>query len=222
MGDATAHDVVLLGLEGFRVLGVAEDDAELVIEVETVEEAPTCPDCGGRPTGKGRRTVTVRDLPMAGRPVRLRWRKRRLMCPDAQCPRRSWSETHPEIRPRRVLWERACREACRRVGQDAATVVQVARDFGVSRVDDLVGGGRIRYPAGRRTVVGRRLAGGIRRAPLAMCLAGGEVGDGGLRSRPRSGRRRPAGPLQPQDAPRSWTPTSPTCSMRWRWCPPSP
>ena len=132
MGNATAHDVVLLGLAGFRVLGVVENAAELVITVETVAEQRRCPECGGRAVGKGRRTVMVRDLPMGGRPLRLRWRKRRLCCPDPGCPRRSWSETHPEIRPRRVLTERARREACRRVGQDAATVAQVDRHFGLS------------------------------------------------------------------------------------------
>lgn len=67
-GDATGYDVVVLGLEGFRVLGVVEDAAELVITVETVAEERRCPGCGGRATGKGRQTVVV-PVAADGRPA---------------------------------------------------------------------------------------------------------------------------------------------------------
>ena len=43
-----------------------------------------CPSCGTRATAKDRRE-TWRDLPAAGRPVVLVWRKRRWSCPEHDC-----------------------------------------------------------------------------------------------------------------------------------------
>ncbi len=81
--------------------------------------------------GHGRRRVKVRDLPIAGRPVVLVWAKRIWACPDPDCSVRTWSETHPEIRSRAALTERARAEICRRVGEDEDSVAAVARNFGV-------------------------------------------------------------------------------------------
>jgi transposase len=79
----------------------------------------------------GRRTVRVRDLPIGGRPVVLRWRKRIWRCGELACGVRTWTERTPAIGPRAVLTERARAEACRRVGKDAHSVAAVARDLGV-------------------------------------------------------------------------------------------
>jgi transposase len=74
----------------------------------------------------------VRDLPLAGRPVRLVWAKRLWRCAESSCPVRTWSEEVDEIAPRAVLTERARAEICRRVGPAQHSVAQAARDFGVS------------------------------------------------------------------------------------------
>ncbi|MFQ5524456.1 MAG: ISL3 family transposase, partial [Acidimicrobiia bacterium] len=108
-----------------------EVEGELWIGVETTMEVVGCPDCGSRAKSKGRRRTVVRDLPAGGRPVRLVWRKRRWACPEVDCERRSWSETHPEIRPRAVLSERARRWAFSQVGEKGRTVASVAADLGV-------------------------------------------------------------------------------------------
>ena len=41
-----------------------------------------CEACGGRVWSKGYRSVVLVDLPAFGRPVRLRWRKRRRVVPE--------------------------------------------------------------------------------------------------------------------------------------------
>jgi len=78
-----------------------------------------------------RRVVRLRDLPSGGRPVTLIWVKRVWRCAEPSCPVRTWTETHPAIRPRMALTERARAEACRRVGQDGHDVASVAAEYGV-------------------------------------------------------------------------------------------
>lgn len=131
MVDGIESDVVLLGISGFRVRAVVESEGELWVGVETTTEVMGCPDCGTKAKSKGRRKTMVRDLPAGGRPVRLVWRKRRWSCPDSDCDRGSWSETHPETRPRAVLTERARCWAFGQVGEKGRTVASVAADLGV-------------------------------------------------------------------------------------------
>jgi len=124
-GDATT----LLGMEGFVVLSSTEEEGELYLLVETTADVVGCPHCGVPATGHGRSVVEVRDLPAGGRPVRLVWRKRRWRCLDPDCPAQTFTEQSPLVEG--CLTRRAAVEICRRVGQDGASVAQVARDAGV-------------------------------------------------------------------------------------------
>lgn len=77
MPDDIGLAEALLGLEGFRVLAVYEEPAELSVVVETLAaEIMFCRGCGGRAEAHDRMSVQLRDLPCFGRPVRLVWRKR--------------------------------------------------------------------------------------------------------------------------------------------------
>ena len=116
----------------FVVLAAVAHDGEVWLLVETPSTDIGCASCGGRAKAKDRRETTVRDLPVAGRPVVLVWRKRRWWCPDPDCEAKTWSETSEEIGPRAVLTNRARREICRQVGEEARSVAEVARAFGVS------------------------------------------------------------------------------------------
>jgi transposase len=124
----------LAGIDGFVVTAqlLDEESGEWWLAVETLEDRAWCESCAVRAVGHGRRRVVVRDLPMAGRPMRLVWAKRLWRCPEPTCPARTWSEESDEIAPRAVLTERARAEICRRVGPAQHSVAQAARDFGVS------------------------------------------------------------------------------------------
>jgi transposase len=124
----------LVGLDGFVVTAQLLDEAsgEWWLAIETTEDRAWCETCAVRAIGHGRRRVVVRDLPLAGRPVRLVWAKRLWRCAEATCPVRTWTEDCDEIGPRAVLTERARAEICRRVGPAQHSVAQAARDFGVS------------------------------------------------------------------------------------------
>ncbi len=123
----------MLGLNDFEVLGSDVVDGELQVLVATPDgQVVGCHECGVRAESKGRRSVKVRDLPASGRPVVLVWRKRLWRCPEALCPVKTWTEASAHVAPRAVLTDRARTEICRRVGEDADSVAQVARDYGVS------------------------------------------------------------------------------------------
>lgn len=126
-------DVVtmLFGIDGMRVLAQAEIAGEWWLKVETTPGVVGCSACGTRAVGHGRRRVRVRDLPAFGRPVVLIWAKRIWRCGDGDCPTKTWTETHPAIRSRQVLTERARAEICRLVGADGYSVARAARSFGV-------------------------------------------------------------------------------------------
>src|SRR5215207_2284424 len=121
----------MLGMPGFVVLAAAEYGGELELLVQTGEAVTACPKCGVVATAHGRRDHLVRDIPAAGRPVLLVWRKRIWRCDQRCCPTRTWTETTPLIRRRAALTERARRWACRRVGRDGDTVDAVRVDLGV-------------------------------------------------------------------------------------------
>jgi transposase len=129
-GSATPS-VALLGLDGFVVLAAAEVAGEVELLVETTATVTGCPRCGVVAEPHGRRPVTVRDLPIAGRPTVLVWSKRLWRCLEPRCAQRTWSETHQAIRPRAVLTERARAWAMRRVGAHGETVASVCRQLGV-------------------------------------------------------------------------------------------
>lgn len=127
--DDTAS--LLLGLEGVAVEGAARDDEHgLVLALVTAcEEARCCPSCGVRATGSpGLVTTRPRDLPLAGCPTALTWRKRRWECRNPCCARQSFTESVPQIPPRSRLTVRL-RAACgAAVADGGRTVIQSARD----------------------------------------------------------------------------------------------
>src|SRR4051812_7483671 len=122
----------MLGLDGFVLLAVSQQNGELEQAIETTATVEFCRGCGVQARLHNRRPTYVRDLPAGGRPVTLVWVKRIWRCVEPRCPVVTWSETSPGIRPRASLTERARAEACRRVGQDGHSVAQVAAEFGVS------------------------------------------------------------------------------------------
>lgn len=131
MCDASGVAEAMLGLPGFRVLGVEESAAEVVIRIETAAELVGCPQCGVVATAHDRMPVEHRDLAAFGRPARLVWDKRRWRCEEPLCDERTWTETSPWFSSRCLLTNRAGAEACRQVGRNARPVSQMADELGV-------------------------------------------------------------------------------------------
>lgn len=100
MVEATPGDVVMLGLDGVRVLAVGEVDGELEVTIETTGTRVGCRGCGVIASTHARREVVVRDVAAFGRRSRLRWRKQVWCCREPLCATVTWTETHEAIAAR--------------------------------------------------------------------------------------------------------------------------
>jgi transposase len=132
LSDPTA---VLFGLEEeFRVLGVQRTAAAAVMVIieQTAREGP-CPTCGVlSSTVKDRPLRRVKDLPASGQTVELWWRKRRLLCGEGRCPRRSFTQTAAAVRPRGRITERLRDKVASAIATSNRSVTDVAAEYGVS------------------------------------------------------------------------------------------
>jgi transposase len=132
MPEATS---VLFGIEDeFDVVSVdriGPGQVQIIIEMRSREAA--CPGCGvlsGRI--RDRPLCRVRDLPASGQQTQLWWRKRRLVCVEVLCPRRSFTQTSDAIRPRSRVTERLRDWVARAIAGSNRAVSEVAREYGVS------------------------------------------------------------------------------------------
>ena len=103
MNDGTGLAEALLGLSGFRVLDVSENDVEVVVTIESTASWAHWRTCGGRAEPQDRMPVHVRDLACFGRPARVRWIKRRWRCREPLCSPRTWTETSEHVDVQAVL-----------------------------------------------------------------------------------------------------------------------
>ncbi|XVX20315.1 ISL3 family transposase [Actinomycetota bacterium] len=123
---------LLVDLPGLHVIGVEHDTVDRV--VVTVESAPGpvgCPACAVIATGHGRDVVTLVDAPCFGRPVRVRWRKRRWRCLEPSCPRTVFVEQDDRVAaPRAKLTTRACWWAIAQIRREHASINGIRRQLG--------------------------------------------------------------------------------------------
>ena len=96
---------------------------------------------------KDRRVVMVRDMPIAGMPARLRWRRRVFECRYVLCPNKTFTEGTTRSAPRAVLTDRARQWAFEQVGHHDRAVCAVADQFGGA---GRTIGQRARRPTGRQ------------------------------------------------------------------------
>ena len=97
--DPTRMSELLVVLGEVELVGI-DDGGEgdpLEVVICSRQSRPMCEACGGRVWSKGYRRVVLVDLPAFGRPVRLRWRKRRWACPNPGCEVRSFVEQDPAM-----------------------------------------------------------------------------------------------------------------------------
>lgn len=126
----------LLGTPGLHILTVAEAADHLDLIVETTARTLTCPTCGATAVGHGRTTVELVDAPCFAFPVILHWRKRRLVCPNTDCPMSTFSEADSiadaVAPPRCRLTCRAVFWAIERLRRDHASINALTRQLGVN------------------------------------------------------------------------------------------
>jgi transposase len=132
MSDATS---VLFGLEDeFSVLDVQRVDAtsvRVIIE-QTARDGP-CPVCGViTGTVKDRPVMRLKDLAASGQIVELWWRKRRLVCRENLCPRRTFTQVSTLVRPRARVTERLRHQVATAIASSNRAVSDVAREYQVS------------------------------------------------------------------------------------------
>jgi transposase len=123
---------LLVGLPGLHVIGVQRDDVGLRVEVESrLPAVMGCPACGVVAHAHGRQGVELIDAPCFTAPVRLWWRKRRWVCPEASCPVTSFMEQDAAVAARRaLLTARATRWAIGQMRRENASVQGLARQLG--------------------------------------------------------------------------------------------
>ena len=132
MSDATS---VLFGLEDeFSVLDVQRVDVATVMVIieQTARDGP-CPACGVL-TGvvKDRPVMRVKDLPASGQQVQLQWRKRRLVCAEPLCPRKTFTQASTAVRPRARVTERLRDQVAHAIAASNRAVSDVAGEYGMS------------------------------------------------------------------------------------------
>jgi transposase len=131
MDDPTS---LLLGLDTFAVadvMRVADGIVQVVIETRSREAA--CPQCGVLSSRvKDRPLVRVKDLPACGQQVALWWRKRRLVCAEPKCARRSFTQVSEAIPARSRLTVRLREQVAKAIAVSNRAVAEVGREYGIS------------------------------------------------------------------------------------------
>jgi transposase len=119
----------LVGLKDVRVLHYERRGPDVALMVEQVLGQVRCPTCKGPAQVKERPVVHYVDLPVYGTPMSLAWKKHRMRCVTASCPKRSWVlEDHRIAAKHCLLTTRAAKWATRQVG-GGRTVSEVAAEL---------------------------------------------------------------------------------------------
>ncbi len=176
MADATS---LLLGLEGLEVTGVVKQvDRVRVVDVVTADpEASLCPDCRVVSRSVKDRTVTrPRDIRYGDDPILLQWNKTRYRCVNPECARATFTESIPQVPPRRRTTTRLRTQIGRAVGEVARSVSEVA----AGSPPGWACRGRLRTPPSSSTPIGysarrRRCRSSELTRPAAVSLAGSRM-----------------------------------------------
>ncbi len=125
---------LLLGLDGVHVIAAeVTDDGSLRVVVETPAVPMGCRRCGVVARARGRRDVTLIDVPSAGRAVQLVWRKRTWRCLEPACRTGSFTEVEESVaRPRALLSTRAAWWAIAQLRREHASIQGLARQLGTT------------------------------------------------------------------------------------------
>jgi transposase len=111
-------------LPGFTISHVRTENTTLTVTAHAAATSATCPTCGQVAAHVHSHYIrSPRDLPISGYSVQLRLHVRRFRCRNATCPRATFAERLPLVRPwaqqtvrrssllRRWLWHSAAKRA---------------------------------------------------------------------------------------------------------------
>lgn len=120
----------LVGLKNVRVLEYRRTAARVELLIEQTDIDQSCPSCRSPAFVKDRPIVRYIDLPAFGTNIVIAWRKHRLQCLEAACPRTSWTLTDHRIAAKQALLTTRCAKwVTEQVGRGRA-VADVARELG--------------------------------------------------------------------------------------------
>jgi hypothetical protein len=126
---------LLLGLDGVVVESVHVDvDRTRIIHVLTADDwVGVCPGCTARSSrSKGWVITRPRDIKIGPDIPRIMWRKRKWLCTNTSCKRKSFTESTPSVPPRARVTVRAKREMALAVLDDDRSVKAVGAAHGCS------------------------------------------------------------------------------------------
>jgi transposase len=76
--------------------------------------------------------MRLKDLPVSGQTVELCWRKRRLICGEGLCPRKTFTQVSAAVRPRARVTERLRQRVAMAIASGNRAVAEVAVEYDVS------------------------------------------------------------------------------------------
>ncbi|PND59014.1 hypothetical protein CRM90_02240 [Mycobacterium sp. ENV421] len=126
---------LLFGLDGVVVQSVyvGADQIRTVHVVTAAQWVGVCPGCAVRSLrSKGWVSTRPRDIRIGHDAPRIVWRKRKWLCTNASCNRRSFTESTPSIPPRARVTVRAKGEMASVVLDDHRSVKAVGAAYGCS------------------------------------------------------------------------------------------
>jgi transposase len=133
MSDSSGS--LLLGLDGITVESVQVDDNGVrIVHVGTAAQwVGICLHCRTRSSrSKGWVRTEPRDIKIGPDIPRIVWRKRKWLCTNMSCDRRSFTESTPSVPPRARVTVRAKREMALAVLDDDRSVKAVGTAYGCS------------------------------------------------------------------------------------------
>jgi len=124
---------LLLGLDGVVVESVHIDvDRTRTIHVATAGQwVGVCPGCAGRSSrSKGWVSTGPRDIKIGPGIPRIVWQKRKWLCTNTSCERKSFTESTPSVPPRARMMVRARAEMALAVLDNDRSVKAVSAAYG--------------------------------------------------------------------------------------------
>ncbi len=132
--DADAASI-LFNLPGYRVVSAspALGEEPRKVLVETIEAEGACPTCGVLSSRvQARPTQHVKDVPCGGTHVDVLVRKRRYLCTESACPRRTFTEQTAQLPARARVTTRLAEQVITACRAEPRAVSRVAHEAGLA------------------------------------------------------------------------------------------